>query len=882
MAIGDVTNPTIDPDGWTLQVETEGLTTGGAYTLGAASDEGGGTAKIFVETPGFDDNGDPITVQRTIYAGGCRDKIWPNHAQKDEAVASGKLVSRLHLRHWVYAEDIIVGAEFGLFVNDGSNSNTGVQLQIPPDAGANNSTRPYEMPPARWLSVGARVVAGILTVYAMAGHPSWRNSRPMRVMAFTATDGTTTRVVKATSITKVVHASGFVSPPYSASFDVSEFAQGATLEVNLKGYPWHGNKVIDSSRTTFLTSDADAPDLTVGETITQASTSATARVVSVTGSGPYTVTIDRVTGTPNGSNNWTGGTSGKVVTPDEEPLGSGFLFPSRNLGPLAFIVNHTGAYGEPMAYVNPNRRISTNSDFSGLLPDEQLIQNNTLATARVSRMVVVNAVDVTEVTGSPNGSDDWVGQTSSVSFTPTSTPATPMGNDGTGVVATVSSPTAAYANPFATIAAAATALAAYSNTNFSRNSVSNCVVQLSRGRHVAYGGTGASAVGNAQDAWFTITKRPENAIEDTRLVGTGLAYLLCRRTRFADIKIIQPNSGFFISAANDRDPMLFERCVVRGTNSNSNPLAVSATCFFLENDVEGVDHLGTYSTSGRIVTLVGNRIYNVNTLNYVRVVVGNDFRQRDNATSYVIFTDESDNYVWAHNRFRNANGGAYKIGAVGGPTLRHGVLEVCNIAEYTGSAEQPITEMFGSGAFPFARNIITGFVTLWGERSIRNYGSEGTQLRQSITEIFPVCELHAQKHERFDGNSTSTGSLEFAYSVGVFGGLSARSPDNFNAYYRDPTSLRATGNALGFVYDGSKVGANDGYGDYRLQANSMLRNRVPGSLVGWPCDLYGVDIPTDGTAAMGACQYPVSGGGGGPSRPRSRSRNEWTRGLLAA
>ena len=112
MATGDITAVRIAAEGWYAEIEIEGFATGATYDFGWA--EGNvPTAKtpyFTVVSEGFDAAGNATTVTRTIYATIQQRKPYPDDAQNEESVVSGKLVFQAVLSEFVYDDDRAGGA----------------------------------------------------------------------------------------------------------------------------------------------------------------------------------------------------------------------------------------------------------------------------------------------------------------------------------------------------------------------------------------------------------------------------------------------------------------------------------------------------------------------------------------------------------------------------------------------------------------------------------------------------------------------------------------------------------------------------------------------------------------------------------------------------
>jgi hypothetical protein len=140
---------------------------------------------------------------------------------------------------------------------------------------------------------------------------------------------------------------GNVPPPYPAPVNgmVKVRADGTIYKTGIA----EGQIAPTATATAPLTysiagSQSAAPNFTPGETVTQAGSGATAKVlVIVPSSGP--MTVGQLTGTPNATGNWTGSSSGAVFTPTAAPeVANG---PGWSIYRCVFRSSATGAVSNP-------------------------------------------------------------------------------------------------------------------------------------------------------------------------------------------------------------------------------------------------------------------------------------------------------------------------------------------------------------------------------------------------------------------------------------------------------------------------------------------------------------------------------------------------------
>src|SRR3989344_8337761 len=110
-ATGDISAVRIAGDtnhnGWTAEIDIEGLATGGTYAFGMGANNDPSSAKIVftVTSPGYDTSGNSTTIARTVYGTQWVRKASPDDATADEASAGGTLTVKVSLSDFIYADE---------------------------------------------------------------------------------------------------------------------------------------------------------------------------------------------------------------------------------------------------------------------------------------------------------------------------------------------------------------------------------------------------------------------------------------------------------------------------------------------------------------------------------------------------------------------------------------------------------------------------------------------------------------------------------------------------------------------------------------------------------------------------------------------------------
>lgn len=269
MAAGDilavrVASATRD-NGWVAEIDisspagTPGIT--GSYTLGLGTNGDPTAAKIVltVTSPGYDSTGGSTTVPRTVYGTMQVRKASPNQTVFDEALVSTTLTVRVALSDFVYSGDTVTAVIGAGFYSQGGTPNAAFSGSV-----TNSSTLTHPKVIGRWAWPGYESFQTTIPLEAVIVHRSGKNGKPVAAVVFTVTDGSTTKTVTSAAMVKTVRSGDQgrgVILVYTASFNASDFTQGAVLTANFAAYPQVGDSgsVLDTSAGTAPPSAAVGP-----------------------------------------------------------------------------------------------------------------------------------------------------------------------------------------------------------------------------------------------------------------------------------------------------------------------------------------------------------------------------------------------------------------------------------------------------------------------------------------------------------------------------------------------------------------------------------------------------------------------------------------------
>jgi len=252
MATGDIVGVSIDPDGWSVSIEFEGLTIGGTYNYGDIPQAA--KLAILMASPAFDEDNDfvAITEQRIVYGTNYRRKAYPDSVDRlgvpDESVNGSNVIIRIALNEPVCAEDTNITATILSGLYNGSKSASGVPV-------TNNSTLSYDDAKviANWdwydyKQIGFDEVnlqyddSGYFKLRCQAYQYFGKLGRSVKAVKFTATDQHehTVSIVVTNPIIETGMIDAIKVIDYVGSMPVETLTQGDEITCNFIAYPWYG------------------------------------------------------------------------------------------------------------------------------------------------------------------------------------------------------------------------------------------------------------------------------------------------------------------------------------------------------------------------------------------------------------------------------------------------------------------------------------------------------------------------------------------------------------------------------------------------------------------------------------------------------------------
>lgn len=245
-ATGDITGVRILGDkqhnGWTAEIDIEGLPTKGKYNFGlGTNNEATSSAKIILQvtSPGYDAQGNETTITRMVYGTKFVRQPYPNDKLADETINGNSITVRVSLSDFIYAGDNNVIANIaGGFYGSTTSNLPATNMQV-----TNNSTLTYPKVIGRWAWPGYERVTNDFLVEASIFNQFARDGKPVAAVKFIATDqhgNTSTQTVSQMTKSSRGGDANLVQV-YAATMPVGALTQGDVVTVNFEAYPWVGD-----------------------------------------------------------------------------------------------------------------------------------------------------------------------------------------------------------------------------------------------------------------------------------------------------------------------------------------------------------------------------------------------------------------------------------------------------------------------------------------------------------------------------------------------------------------------------------------------------------------------------------------------------------------
>ncbi|HWA64361.1 MAG TPA: hypothetical protein VG866_00680, partial [Candidatus Paceibacterota bacterium] len=425
-------------------------------------------------------------------------------------------------------------------------------------------------------------------------------------------------------------------------------------------------------------------------------------------------------------------------------------------------------------------------------------------------------------------------------------------------------------HPFLNIYAAANAIAAYNNTNHSRNDTGAGIIYLKEGSYAWTGGT-VSAGGLAESVpWLTVTKFPGATRANVLISSASGTKRINQHLKIKDVKITNTTTqGFTGMKALWVDNSDF-------ASTGSATVYINTVNYFTDSQFYNDNELQLFTATlnspralvrgnKSMTTLSGKTL-----LGYT--VLGNNFswtgggKITDAVSSQGSPTNSGP--IYAFNILSKTSASSGLIGA--GQTAESGLAVIQNVLELVSGTTPPeVSIVADSSSVDPVSNVLFWNNTVVGQRfngAYNDYNLNGSgpgwrrnwSFRGNIFDNFNVVtdiDAHGGTPDatRYGNHSlthgvSSTGNA-FLERTGTFGGflpkfigLNSISGSSLNPYY---------------VNDQSVLGGGAGGGDYHLTESSPALSLVAANEAVLPYDISGIARYDNGTGSAGAYEFVI-------------------------
>ena len=436
------------------------------------------------------------------------------------------------------------------------------------------------------------------------------------------------------------------------------------------------------------------------------------------------------------------------------------------------------------------------------------------------------------------------------------------GDDSTG---TVAGDAAAAGTPFATIAAAAAAIATFNANTYGRpNDAGGGIIRLVEGVHDF---TSFKSQGTSIDVPLVV-EAADPAKRDTTILtdgGSSKFNGIPIQLKLLDLTLRKTGgSVVFLDSGASSATHLFitENCIWDANNTSYYGAWVYRVGRFFQRNCAigagGDPRQGNFfSTEATMVTAVGcDRC--AGSITYQAAGCSNlpEFNWRAPTSA----RPAMDGLFLGWNIFTNGatSNPVININAPIGP---RGLAFVGNIVESWGSSSNAAVRLNADGDASPAENVVFQHNSIVGERINLMYLDGAVNVAKSAHVRFNLFERLNIKSDVFASQGANTGNWPVRYKVGWSHNAIASGSNNDAGYGpvswlgETPSAGETTGTAPAFVDDRSHLGSDTGGGDYTPTSASTLPV-VPAGRAAYPVDLVGNAI-TAGQSCIGAITTPV-------------------------
>lgn len=432
-----------------------------------------------------------------------------------------------------------------------------------------------------------------------------------------------------------------------------------------------------------------------------------------------------------------------------------------------------------------------------------------------------------------------------------------LGNNGTAVTSATAATAAA--SPYLTVAAAATAIQSFNNTNYSRNNTAGGIIRLVAGTytHATFSSAASGSIPLVIEASVPASKSTTIYQDAGAHVFNGLP----KAVKFKDVTLRRNSASNFVfldaSSGGTQTRLILENCTNNdggfGPGTYGSYIGEISFVWVINSDGAELGFGLQFGLDRKQLNVIGST-HSLGAVTYNLVGCKSLTAALTDASSVGNREVSLGRFV-GFNYLSNTGDVAFShdntIGAAG-------LAFVGNVLEAR-TTTQPALQIAG-GNNP-SDNVIMQSNTVVGSRSILQYNDAGGAVKHGAPR-FCVFHEYNTKGDVFATNSTYVGNWPVLYKAGARSNALIYGDTNLDTFGVGQWAgeVAALGDAIGtnstpivanWTSDKSSTGTAAGNGDYKPGGSTALPF-IPSGLAPYSHDLYGVVVPNDGTGRIGA------------------------------
>lgn len=421
---------------------------------------------------------------------------------------------------------------------------------------------------------------------------------------------------------------------------------------------------------------------------------------------------------------------------------------------------------------------------------------------------------------------------------------------------------------FLNIYAAANAIAAYNNTNHSRNNTGAGIIYLKEGSHVWTGGTVTAGGQASAPSWTTVTKFPGTARANVLISSASGTKQVGERLKLNDVKITNSTTIGFTGM----DTIWVHNSDINSTGAGT--FYTNTVNYFTDSVFYNGSELSPYSTQNASRAIIRGNNSGATLSSGVRAytIIGNNFDLSGSAgiSDTVLTTPPVSNAIYAFNILSQFSATLPLIGHLNSSLSNAtGTAIVQNILERVSNSAPPLMQISAdqSTSNP-VNNILIWNNTLIGQRlniayndyNLNDVGPayrKGWSVKNNIFDSYNVV-TDKDSHGSTPDNDRY-GNHSIVHGVGFRSNISLeRTGAGYTNKFDGLNSIKGSSLNPQYVDDNSILGDGTGNGDYHLTASSPALNLVASSSALLLYDIAGNLRHSNGYGAVGAYEWDVT------------------------